>query len=435
MTNVLSASRAPPSVGKRRLSFDRLATAAAFLTPLFLMHSRSLAEVSIVSTDLYFLVSCWQTRRWTWLGRSWMPYGLVWWAWLVVCSAPVPVLGLGEGGLRSFVEALAVIRFLVFTAALEQLVLDSDAARRWFYWLIAACALYIASQALLQFATGHNLYGDRPGLAGELTGPFDKPRAGPPLSRLLPPVLIPPASLLAERRRLLATCAAYALLLVGICVMVLINQRMPLLLTGFAFLVSAFLLPRLRPAVVIAAVAGLALIAASALVSPNTHARLVTQFSHQMEDFASSHYGLIYARSFAIAEQHPITGRGFDGFRTGCPQPRYFRPSFDGREPNGSGASICTEHPHNFYAEALTNAGIPGLILFTTLAVTWLRPLWRILLLAPDPLRVGLFASILIQLWPLASTSGFTSMPMGGWFFLLLGWALAVAHATPQSSD
>jgi O-antigen ligase len=315
------------------------------------------------------------------------------------------------------------------------LVLDSDTARRWFYWLIAACALYIASQALLQFATGHNLYGDKPGLAGELTGPFNKPRAGPPLSRLLPPILVPLAALLAGRRHLLATIAAYALLLAGMCVMVLINQRMPLLLTGFAFVISALLLPRLRPAVVVAAVAGLALIATSAVVSPKTHARLVTQFSHQMEGFASSHYGLIYARSLAIAEQHPFTGRGFDGFRTGCPEPRYFRPSFDGREPNGGGASICTEHPHNFYAEALTNAGIPGLILFTTLGVVWLLPLWRNLVPATDPLRVGLFASILIQLWPLASTSGFTSMPMGGWLFLLLGWALAVTRSASQPSD
>ena len=40
----------------------------------------------------------------------------------------------------------------------------------------------------------------------------------------------------------------------------------------------------------------------------------------------------------------------------------------------------------------------------------------------------GLFASILIQLWPIASTSAFTSMPMGGWFFLLLGWGLAEAQ-------
>jgi hypothetical protein len=82
--------------------------------------------------------------------------------------------------------------------------------------------------------------------------------------------------------------------------------------------------------------------------------------------------------------------------------------------------------------EALDNGGVPGLLLFSALALAWLWPLARGLRSKPDPLRVGLFASIFIQLWPLASTSAFTSMPMGGWFFLLLGWALAEARWRPD---
>jgi hypothetical protein len=63
--------------------------------------------------------------------------------------------------------------------------------------------------------------------------------------------------------------------------------------------------------------------------------------------------------------------------------------------------------------------------LFCVLAASWLASLARGLWRNPDPLRVGLFATILVQLWPVQSTTAFTSMPMGGWFFLLLGWALA----------
>ncbi len=79
--------------------------------------------------------------------------------------------------------------------------------------------------------------------------------------------------------------------------------------------------------------------------------------------------------------------------------------------------------------QALTDGGFPGLLLFCSLAAAWLvqigRGVWR----TPVPLRVGLFASILVQLWPVQSTSSFLSMPMGGWFFLLLGWALAESRA------
>ena len=35
----------------------------------------------------------------------------------------------------------------------------------------------------------------------------------------------------------------------------------------------------------------------------------------------------------------------------------------------------------------------------------------------------------LMQLWPIASTSSFTVMPLAGLFFLLLGWGLAETRA------
>jgi len=37
--------------------------------------------------------------------------------------------------------------------------------------------------------------------------------------------------------------------------------------------------------------------------------------------------------------------------------------------------------------------------------------------------------AVLIQEWPIASTSAFSSMPLSGWFFLLLGFGLAETRA------
>jgi O-antigen ligase len=241
-------------------------------------------------------------------------------------------------------------------------------------------------------------------------------------------VLIPPVAALLARRRPNTTLGAYALLLAGMCIVVLIGQRMPVMLTGLGLLICALLLRRLRPVVLVAGVVALGLVAATVVVSPPTYHRLVLKFSDQMDHFSTSQYGQLYARALEIGEQHPIIGRGFDGFRVFCPDPRYFRASFDGRQADGGGAVICAQHPHNFYAQALDEGGFPGLLLFIALGVAWLWPLARGLLENPVPLRVGLFASIVIQLWPLASTSAFTSMPMGGWFFLLLGWGLAEAR-------
>ncbi|MGA8196164.1 MAG: O-antigen ligase family protein [Acetobacteraceae bacterium] len=410
-------------------ALDRAALIAVLLTPLLLLHAHGIAEAAIAVTDACFLARSAIARDWTWLRTLWLHVGLLWWGWLVLCSLPVPALGLGEGGAGSLTQAVAALRFLIFVVALEHEVLTHAAARRWMFGIIAAAAAYIALQTLIQFAFGSNLYGEPPGRDGELTGPFGKPRAGPPLSRILFPALIPPAATLLERSGFAAKLGAYALLLAGAFVMVLIGQRMPLLLTGLGLFVAALLLRPLRPLVLVTGIAGVALIAATVVVSPPTYHRLVLKFSDQMDHFATSQYGQLYARALEIGEQHPVTGRGFDGFRTGCTMPRYFRPSFDGRQSEGGGAVICAQHPHNFYAQALDEGGFPGLALFIALAVAWLAPLARGLWRNPQPLRVGLFASILIQLWPFASTSAFTSMPMGGWFFLLLGWGLAEARA------
>ncbi len=404
---------------------DRTALIATLLTPLLLMHGHAVADGLIGVTVLCFLLRCALVRDWSWLRAPWVRFGLAWWGWLVLCSLPIPTLELGLGGPGPFVLTLANLRFLVFAAALEHVVLREPQARRWLWQVLAACVIWIAGSSLIQFTFGRNLFGFPPGGDGELTGPFGMPRAAPPLSRILLPVVLPLAAGWLAKRRPASTVAAYMLLLGGICVMVLIGQRMPMLLTVFGLLVAGLLLRQLRPVVVTTLVVGMVFLAASPVISPPTYYRLVEKFSAQMGHFASSDYGQVYARAFEMGRQNPWTGVGYDGYRHFCANPVYFRPTFDGAIANGGGAAICYQHPHNFYAQALVEGGFPGLILFDLFAIACLLPLARHLWREPDPLRVGLFAAILIQVWPLASTSAFYSMPMGGWFFLLLGWAMA----------
>ena len=71
---------------------------------------------------------------------------------------------------------------------------------------------------------------------------------------------------------------------------------------------------------------------------------------------------------------------------------------------------------------------MPVVLRRTRRAGFWLVPLARGLWRNPDPLRVGLFATLAVQLWPIQSSSGFNSMPLAGWFFLLVGWGMAEAR-------
>ena len=396
---------------------DRAGLALTLVLPLFLLHGRGIAEAVLILLGLLFAARCAALRDWGWLREGWVRIAFAWWAWLVVCSVPA--------GVGPAFQAAGLIRFLLLVAALEHWTLRDPAARAWLARLLQWAALYIALQSLLQFAIGRNLYGYPRGPDGELTGPYAHPRAGPPLSRLLFPALLPVIG------RWIGMSgwkppAALLLSLAGIAVMVLIGQRMPLLLTFLGLFVTALLLPRLRAVVLFSLIAAGMLLAVAPAVSPPAFNRLVTKFSGQMQHFPDSPYGQITARALAIGTAHPVTGAGFDAFRRLCGDPAYFQGWHGG---DGGGAAICVQHPHNHYLQAFTESGIPGLLLFCALVLAWLRGVGRGLWRDPDPLRVGLFAAVLIQEWPIASASAFSSMPLSGWFFLLAGFGLAEARA------
>src|SRR5690349_6378317 len=89
---------------------DRIGVAAVMALPLMLLHARGGAEAMIAAADIAFLLRSALVRDWSWLRPDWMRLSLLWWSWLVVCSAPLPALGLGEDGLHWFAEALAILR-------------------------------------------------------------------------------------------------------------------------------------------------------------------------------------------------------------------------------------------------------------------------------------------------------------------------------------
>lgn len=395
-----------------------IAWAGLLTLPVALLLGPLPIELCLGAVNAAFLVRVWYRRE---AIPFWFRLALVWWAWVLFCSLP----GIAEAGTwpRWTVQALVGIRLPVFALAASHFLAEDEELRQRLAWVIAGVAAFIALQLLLQLAGGTNWLGQPMRDNGLLTGPFDRPRAGPTLMHLFFPLLLPAAAVLPG-------WAGTALLAGGVAVMVPIGQRMPLLLVGLGLILTAWLLPALRRAVLAAVLAGGVTLAAGALFFPNAQFRLVSHFLAQLGNFPESHYGLIYTRAAAIAAEHPWLGRGFAAFRTGCGEERYFVPSLNKAIPDGGGAGICVTHAHNFYLEATADAGLFGLMLFTLLTVTWLRALWP----RPGPdhaLRVGLFIAAVLHLWPLAGTNTFTNPYMSGWFFLFLGWGLALIRPPP----
>ena len=380
---------------------DRIGLLATLALPPAMLHGRVAGELLMGGLIALFFARSAVRGDWRWLRTPWLVIGLAWWSWLLLCSLPVWPGRTGD----SLAQAAVAGRYLLLVAALQHWVLRGGAARRWLLRLFDLLAAYLAVHMLAQAVLGTSLYGQPRWDKGELTGPFDRPRAAAPLGRLLLPVLL-------RRLGVWPGWAWVGLAGAGVGVVALAAQRMPLVMLLFSLLVAGLMLPRWRRPLLAGLLAGALLIAAAAASSPPVADRL-TLFAAQVADFSTTDYGRITTRAAGLVAEHPWTGLGARGFRHVC-----------AGEPALTG---CNQHPHNHYLEAATDAGLPGLLLFTALVLAWLAALARGLGgNRPDPLRVGLFVAVLGHEWPLASMANFGAIEFAVPLVLL---ALGLAEA------
>lgn len=406
----------------------QIAAAATLAVPPALLYGRAIADILMSLIGALFLLRSVLRSDWSFLQRPWFRLAAAFSAWLVACT-------LARGSTHAAAEAFAAGRVFVFAAALENWVLAEPATRRRLRGVIALTAAWIAAECWQQYLLGRNMAGYPRWEDGALTGPFRKPRAGGTYLVLLLPSLVPAVARLLDSARVVARSTGWLLLAAAAATMVLIGQRMPVLLMALGFCVSGLFLRRFRLPVAAALLAAGAVLALTPVISPATFHKLVLHFVEQMRHFATSNYGLLYVRGAVMLAAHPWIGFGFDGFRDNCADPAYFHglPWLGLAEaPGGGELAGCNIHPHNYYMEAATSAGFPGLLLFIALVGSLLARLWPGV--SPSPLRVALFALAVVMFWPLASTTELFTAQNAGWIFLMLGWGLAEAAAVARAA-
>ena len=407
----------------------RIALAALLVLPPMLLASRGFADALMSLIGLLFLLTRATTsgiaRPWSWTLRPWHALALLFWVWQVGVS-----VALGDG--HQISESIVLVRLFVFLAALEEWVLAEPRARRRFGWVVLATALWVGIECWQQYLTGTDIFGYHRWGDGSLTGPMYGPRAGSTFLLLAFPAFLPVLAPLLAGRGTAARVAGGVGVVAMLATQVLIGQRMPVVLMVFGLCVAALFLPRLRLPVLVAAVVGAVLAALTPIFSPPTYAKLVVHFSQQMEHFWSTQYAQLFERAAAITAAHPWTGLGFDGFRDHCMDRIYWHnlPWFTITDP--ASPLGCSIHPHNYYLQVSTGAGLPGLVLFVLLGLVWLWRLGRCAGRAGGRaagVRVGLFVVAAMTLWPIASATSLFTLPNAGWVFMALGWGLAEARA------
>lgn len=385
----------------------RAALIAALSFPFMLIHAPSAAEVVIAALAAGLLLRMALFRDAAPLRAPWVLTAAAFWAWGIATTA------LAGGEAERIGMALAWVRFPLAALALGVWVLAEARARRWMLVSVGASVAWVVLEIWVQLALGRSLSGRLPHPDGILTGPFGWARAGPFLALLLWPPLLAAAAWLAARWGALAAAAPSALALATVF---LTGQRLAALQVLAGLGAGALLLPPLRRAAAMAALAGVVALAALPVLAPDAFRRLVLDFASGAPARA---YLDVFQGGFAAVAAAPWTGWGQDGFRAACA---------------ALGDGGCPSHPHNVYLEAAVEAGLPGLLLFlafSLLAFAAVAPaLWR----QGGPEGRGLLLSLVLAALAVGVLKSAGSIHQAGPVALLAGWALAAARRPTSSA-
>lgn len=389
---------------------SRLQTAARWLTvalPILLVSGRAAADSALSLAAILFLVRSIATGDWSWTRRTWVRVAFGLWIWMLIISNFAYKVG------PSYTEALAWMRFVVFAAAAEGWILDRTWIRRLIY-VSGAVLLFTTGDAVLQYMSGHDLFGYPSYSPTRLTGPFyPHPEVGMYMTRLFFPAIVGAFGLAAvSGRAKMWRLVTTAIAVVIFAAIFLSGERAALILTLFGLVLIVLTWQGWRRALIaIAAIAALAVFMVD--LNPPIIQRQLESTAQVLSTFKQSDYYHLWETGMMMGRAHPITGVGMHNFRYVCQEPAKHFPS-------------CNLHPHNMYIQWFAESGLPGLIGFVLLVGVWLKRLWDAALQpGATPWVLGPAIGALIQIWPFITTGSFFSNWNAVTFWLVLGWGLA----------
>lgn len=396
----------------------RLQGAAWALTaaiPLFLILSRVLADAVVVLVGALFLLHSVHVRDWGWLERLWVRVSLLVWGWILLVVTPLAI----EPAI-SLERALGWIRYPLFlTAVVTWVAAEPRHVRRLCVWQAALLAL-VAMDTLIQYATGMSLTG-RMADGERLTGPLNNVKVGIYTVKMALPIFGVLLAWALLARRMGAVVGVSAFLLALVAVVLLTGERTAFLTFMLALATAGVVLvlkyrPSRMPFLVLALVS-VALVGALYQTQPGVRIRGQLLAEH-LTRFWDSPYGHVFTAATTITSSYWLTGAGLRGFREACVQVME-----QGIVPE------CQPHPHNYYLEWLTEAGLPGLLGFLALIGALFLPVLSALKRARAVnVLIPAFATatFVVHFFPFV----FSQSMFSNWPAILLWYSLSMAMAT-----
>ena len=397
-----------------------LASAAKWLVaslPVCMVAGRSAMEVCFALLALLFLVHCVKHREWRWFRPTWVKLALGCWLYLLCLS----IVNLETAD--NLDRGLYFGRFLFGALAIQWALSADRQAAGLLFKSLCVCVLFIVFDVFYQYCAGADLFGRKP-KGVRLTGPFSDLRAGGMLLWMSFPVLVWFAGGKIIEAKPFLSRALSSLVIVGCVAAIFVSgERMALLMALFGLSLVVVLSPMKKSVLVAASLLGLAFVVALGITNQKIVERQFASSKTVIMNFADSQYGQLWRNGVKIGMQNPLFGVGPRNFRQVCPA----LPPLDiGDYPV---RIQCSTHPHNIYIEWFAETGLLGLALFLALSFLWLKTLFKARRVDRRNLVLtGLTISVIIRLWPVQTTGSFFSNSSALPFWIMLGWALAMAN-------
>ncbi|HYN54724.1 MAG TPA: O-antigen ligase family protein [Methylotenera sp.] len=396
--------------------FIKIEQIIPWLLPILLLSSRSMADFTVLTLGLIFLLKSSLEKSWKWCSEPWFRMSLLFWAYLLLVNAPISI-----DFADSFLHALFFIRWPLFAAALAYWLLSSVKYQRHLIMALMAVTFFIVFDTWWQYFFDKDLFGHLKIGQDRLTGPFSRPIPGIMLLRIM---FIPLfaglifQSLKIPLRYILFTVMILSL---GLLTIFVTGERMAFLLfvsgTSVISIGLWFEYPKLRIIISSGVFLLLGLLLATALFAPEMSNRTIFSLFLKLQDFASSDYGNVFNAAWYAWKENFILGSGFHTYKMVCEQLGVLAQM----------GMTCT-HPHNLYLQIGAETGLVGLVLFVSLILFIYHAAMKSLIQAGAWYVCSLsFVVLSISFWPLIGGISILNNWVASLVWLGVGWVIAIS--------
>ena len=415
--------------------------------PFILIYSRSLADIIVVVSCLYFLFIKIKDRDYRWINEPWVKIGFIVYIWFLISSffAYYPEL--------AFSRAIGWIRFLLFITALKYVFLADNYWKKKLLITVSLTVIYIIIFTLIEFSFIINkiLAGDYPFHYGylRLKGPVGQGgKSAFILSLFLYPVFF---GILKEKKFFLKKKIFILIsffFISSICIIFSGHRFSSFILLFSSTIVFISLLKNKKELFYKLFFSLTTVIILISITVPQQLNRIIKSSFYEIVNYEKTAYWSANSTALKMFKEYPITGIGLKNFHIACEDKRFISvehkkynltpwwgvtkkriketnlnknnkdPELDLRPPT------CFTHVHNFYISILAESGIVGIVLFLFLIYQLTNVFIKERKLI-ETQAFGILVPLISLLVPMIPSLNYFSNWNAILIWLLVGWALS----------